>query len=184
MEIKFETSSEFDNILNIMNYFTDNEGEDFNIKITQIAKAAFGEYLDMIVNNGMPSRLVDVQYLRISKLIKFYFGEFPTETQLSKIMHITNSKAKTLLNNYKSIYANNVSDLLNIKIIKILESCTRIEDDYECIINSNLILQHINEYITEKHPGLKKITKKEDTSGKYIIYEDTFSQLCKDYNIK
>ena len=151
--------------------------------LSRIATASFHEYLDMIVGNGMPNRIIDVQYLRIIKLIENYFEYFPSENELAKIMHITASKAKTLLNNLKSIYSNQISDKLDKKIIEFLNSNEE-EDCYEFKLESYLIFQILNELISQNFHGLKKIYKKEETSGKVIIPPDTFNKLCEYYNIK
>ena len=128
--------------------------------LSRIATASFHEYLDMIVGNGMPNRIIDVQYLRIIKLIENYFEYFPSENELAKIMHITTSKAKTLLNNLQSIYSNQISDKLDQKIINFLKSGIKTGECYEFKLESYLIFQILNELISQNFHGLKKIIKK------------------------
>lgn len=184
MQIKIEIPDE--EVNEVKNTLVDSlniKEKDLKSALEKIAKSAFSEYLDMIVGVGMPSRIIDIQQARIIKLIYYYYGALPTEDQISKVFNITKSKAKTLLNNIKSVYRNQLKEILKESIRIFLKSGQKAEDNWEFIISSRTIIQELNEYLELRNPGLASISNKVGSIAKAIIPNDTYEFLCKEYGV-
>ena len=178
------TNSELEDVREILLDSLNIGDRELKRTLEKIAKSALQEYIDMITGVGMPGRVSDIQQLRIIKLITYYYGSLPTEEQVSKIFNITKSKAKTLIGNIKSIYRNQLKDIIKESIKSFLTSGEKVESNYEFIITSNAVIQELNDYLTINNPGLKKIRNKQDSIAKIEIPEDTYDYLCEAYEVE
>lgn len=184
MQIKIEIpDKELDGIKVTLIDSLNIEEKDLKSALEKITKSALNEYLDMIVGVGIPSRISDVQQSRIMKLIYYYYSTLPTEEQISKVFNITKSKAKTLLNNMKSVYRNQLKDILKESIKTFLISGHKEDNTYEFVVSSRTIIQELNEYLESHNPGLARITNKAGSIAKANISMDTYEYFCKEFDI-
>lgn len=151
-----------------------------------LAKTAISEYIDMITNQGIPSRNNDLKTKRLLFLIENYYPEtLPTEFELINLFRINERSAKALIDDTLSLYQNRIETNLDESIKRALKDFTIDEEDnyYEGVVESKVLLDKINENITREKPGLESLKKKRNTSGKYICKIDTYKFLEEKYLI-
>ncbi len=179
MEIKFNIEeSDFEKFKQILNI------EDK--KINDLAKTAFFEYFNMITKSGIPNNITDVYKNRILLLINNYFESFPTEKEIENIFNITNTKSCSLLKNLKSTHRNELHEKLNDCICNFLRTGEKdINDDniMEFTNTSNIIINELNEIISENKPGFAKFKTKTNSAGQVSLELDSYKFLCEYLNI-
>ncbi|MCK9520657.1 MAG: hypothetical protein M0R74_16780 [Dehalococcoidia bacterium] len=157
----------------------------FKDKISKIAQTAFNEYLDMITNQGIPSRNQDMKISRLSFLIETFFeDQIPTENEVVSLFRITDRVAKTLIEDTLSKNQNRIQTQLEnsiIQAIKLFEKNPDNNNEYEGVLTSKILLNKINEVISQEEPGLDRIRSKKATAGKYICPVDTYLFLKSKY---
>ena len=155
-----------------------------DVNINKLSKTALSEYVDMITNQGIPSRNQDLKTKRLLFLIENYFVDtLPTETELINLFRINERNAKTLIDDTISLYQNRIESNLVVSIKNSLMNFIYDEDDesYDGVIESKVLLDKINEIITHEMPGLESLRKKKNTSGKYTCKIDTYNFLKEKY---
>ncbi|MFO4682035.1 hypothetical protein [Vibrio cholerae] len=152
--------------------------------VSKIAKAALNEYLNMLVEGGMPNRADEAKQDRLLYLIQSYFeNELPTESQISTIFQLTQSQSKTLLKNTVSRFRHKLDDVLLNTMKNVIESATHSEAIYLVVINSDVVKDELNMLITQNEPTFKPITKKKGSAGQYEISEDSHDLLCRELGL-
>jgi len=152
--------------------------QDYTDALEKIAKAAFLEYCEMIIERGTPSKIDEIREARLFLLIKHFFqNRLPNETEVENLFHL-GSKSRALLQNTLHHYINRLtivqSSLLGyIKKAKLNEDTNNFE--LEC--NSPTIIQEMNNIVKQNWLTLEKITIKKGTSGIYVFAPDTFDKL-------
>ena len=185
MEIKFDFADvELNSIKDLLKanlYLTEAE---LNGKLNDLAKTAFYEYIGMISESGVPTKVSDILQNRIILLIEHYFNRFPNENELARIFNIPITRSRSLLNTLKATHRNKLSGKLKKEIINFLNSGTDIGDNrWEFEVKSIPIVQELNELIALKSPGKSKFKSKEDSAGKVTLHVDSFNFLKKEFGI-
>jgi hypothetical protein len=149
-------------------------------KLCSIANAAFYEYKTMILEHGIPATISELREERLAGLIRCYFKRIPRESEIRPIFQLTATSCKTLLKNTITKNEMLFEDIVKAEIQPILclpgkEKVFRLE------IKSELIVQLLNNKITEKNPGLQKIQLLHGTAGIYECPDDTMNFLKKEY---
>ena len=168
--------------LNLVQNLPDNELEE---KLNNLAKAAFFEYLEMITNAGMPSKISDVQQNRIMHLIEYYFKKFPNETEIARIFNIQTTRSRSILNSLKASQRNKLSAKIRVEIISLIRSGRDIGNNkWEFEVKSKPIIQEINEIISLKRPGLEKFKQKLGSASKVTLHQDSVTFIKNEFQIQ
>ncbi|MFM9756497.1 hypothetical protein ACKKBH_06170 [Aeromonas dhakensis] len=155
------------------------EDSDIQKAVSKISKAALNEYLNMLVEGGMPNRADEAKQDRLLFLIQSYFeSSLPTESQISTIFQLTQSQSKTLLKNTVSRFRHKLEDVLLNTMKEVIGSATYSSPIYLVVISSDVVKDELNMLITQNEPTFKPITKKKGSAGQYEISEDSHALLC------
>jgi hypothetical protein len=156
--------------------------EDINIVLSKIAKTAFMEYVKMFKEKGLPTRADEVMQERLYFLLAFYFKDrLPLENEISSIFQLTKTQSATLLRNTIFKYRIRIQDYIINTIQNVLKSAKKNEDtnQYEMVIQSRIILEELNNIISQQGPTLVQINKKKGIASLYLCPEDTYKLLLK-----
>lgn len=152
--------------------------------LKKVATAATNEYLDMILGRNLPTRADEMRERRVYYLIKHYFGDrFPTESEICQLFQTTESRSRTLLRNVRAKYKFEVQEHIRNSVESALSTAEENkEKDYHVVtINSENVLEEMKQTIARNAPELEQITKKRNSAGLYVIPDDTFNILKKEY---
>lgn len=167
--------------LNLLANIQDN---DLNNKLNELAKTAFYEYLNMITDSGMPTKVSDILQDRILYLTEHYFKKFPNENEVARIFNISITKSRSILNNLKATHRNKLKDKLNSEIVTFLNSgVDNGNDKWEFEVKSKPIIQELNDLISLKNPGLEKFKQKTGSAGKVVLPTDSYDFLKTEFVI-
>lgn len=185
MEIKFDfEDAKFNDIKVLLKSNMNVSDAEISHKLNDIAKTAFYEYIDMISDTGMPTKVSDILHERILYLIEHYFKRFPNESELARLFNIPTSKSRSLLNTLKATHRNKLNAKLKDEIIRFLNSGSDIGNDkWEFEVKSTPIIQELNELISLKSPGKSKFKQKIDSAGKVTLHVDSFNFFKTEYGI-
>lgn len=157
-------------------------GDSLNEKLNDLAKSAFLEYVNMITDSGMPTKVTDILQTRIIFLIDNYFKRFPNEDELARMFNIPLSRSRSILNNLKSTHRNKLEEKLKAEITKFLSTNKKLDDTrWEFEVKSRPIIQELNEFIALRNPGLEKFKQKTDCAGKVTLHVDSYDFLKTKY---
>ena len=157
---------------------------ELNGKLNDLAKAAFFEYIEMIVGSGVPTKLNDIMLNRMIFLIDYYYNKFPNETEISRIFNVQTSRGRSLVNSLKATKRNKLSVKIRAEIITFLQSGIDLRNNkWEFEIKSRPIIQELNELIALKEPGKEKFKLKADSSAKVTLHVDSYTFLKTEFQI-
>lgn len=184
MEIKFDfLDLELNTIKELLKSNLNITEAELNGKLNDIAKTAFYEYIGMISESGVPTKVSEILQNRILFLIEHYFNRFPNENELARIFNIPTTKSRSLLNTLKATHRNKLRSKLKSEIIAFLNSGTDIGDNkWEFEVKSIPIVQELNELITLKSPGRSKFKSKTDSAGKVTLHVDSYNFLKTEFS--
>jgi hypothetical protein len=153
--------------------------------ITKLCKTALIEYVTMIVEKGLPTKAEEIKQDRLYFLIRYYYeNRIPTEFDVSSIFHLTSTQSKSLLRNVKSRYKTKIPQAtLSRTLSEVLSTAERNGNNWDIIIESDLIKEDINIIVSKKGPTLQLLKKKADSANQYEIYADTYNLLKKELDI-
>lgn len=162
-----------------------NEAE-FVGAMKMLCKAAALEYINMFVEEGMPSKADEVRQERLRLLIENYYQDrVPTESEVAAIFQLTNSQSRTLLRNTFSRHRNKIGSQVRASATAVIRAAEKSSDatSWDMLIKSEVILEELNLTITEKGPTLKRIRLKSGSAGQYEAEEDTYNLLKNEYGV-
>ena len=148
-----------------------------NEALSNFAKAAFMEYVKMIKDNGLPSKVSEIQQERLFFLLMYYFKDhLPDENEISSIFQLSSIQSKSLLRNTKSRYRTKIGEYLKNTLINVLKNATQKKTDepFEFICFSPTIIEELNTIICQKAPTLEPIQKIKGLASKYSCAIDTY----------
>jgi hypothetical protein len=158
---------------------------DLNVELNKLAKTAFYEYMSMISESGMPTKVSDILQNRILYLIEHYYMRFPNENELARIFNIQMTRSRSALNSLKATHRNKLKNKLNEQIVIFLNSGDELENDrWEFEVKSKPIIQELNDLITLKNPGLEKFKQKTGSAGKVVLPTDSYDFLKAEFGIQ
>lgn len=192
MNIEFELPDDSLNeiketLISNLNLDTNISDDDLNVELNNLAKTAFYEYIGMITESGMPTKVSDILQNRILFLIEHYYLRFPNENELARIFNIQTSRSRSVLNNLKATHRNKLKDKLNEQIVIFINSGIEDEnnnDKWVFEVKSKPILQELNELISLKSPGLEKFKQKTGSAGKVVLPVDSYNFLKTEFGIQ
>lgn len=168
-------------LVDVLRCCTDDEVND---AVCRIAKAALTEYMEMILGKQLPTRANEIHERRLYHLLKNYFnGRIPTEAEIASLFQMVQSSSRTLLRNVRTKYKFDLEQELSSTAISILTAAKQARDGYRVVIQSENILEELQQIVSIKAPHLDQISKVRSSVGVYSIPEDTLEVLCNHYGI-
>jgi hypothetical protein len=162
------------------------DNAEFVSAMKRLFKAAALEYVNMFVEEGMPSRADEMRQDRLHLLIENYYQDHvPTESEVSAIFQLTNAQSRTLLRNTLSRYRNKIGRQITASAGDVIRVAKKSSDgtEWEMLIRSDVILEELNLTIEEKGPTLNRIRLKRGSASQYEAEEDTYNLLKREYGI-
>ena len=181
MNIKFEIADQelnHDQIELLKNILKLTNIADVSDAVSKISKAAIIEYLNMLVEGGMPHRVDEARQDRLFFLIKHYFdNKLPNESLISAIFQLPASQSKTLLKNTISRYRTKIINELKLTMQHVISTASHDNEKYLSIIESETIKDELNMIIVQRQPTFSPIVKKKGSACQYEISEDSYILL-------
>ncbi len=192
MHIEFDFSDEeLDEIRDILisnlNLEANIADDALNLDLNNLAKTAFYEYIGMITEAGMSTKVSEILQNRILYLIEHYYLRFPNENELARIFNIQTTRSRSVLNNLKAIHRNKLQEKLNAQIVIFINSGIEDENDNDkwvFEVKSKPLVQELNELISLKSPGLEKFKQKTGSAGKVVLPVDSYNFLRTEFGIQ
>lgn len=159
--------------------------EQFSLAISKVVLASLSEYYDMLLGMGMPTRADEIRQYRLFHLIKNFFTDrLPTETEVSSMFQLTQSKSKNLIRDVMTRFRYNLEVEIRNTLVNNLRQAQFNDDnnEYRLIIQSQNVLEELNRIIAIIAPELDPIRKVRNMSGSYSISEDSYSKLMEYFN--
>lgn len=187
MELKLSINFSDEDKQNLQNSLGCSDEKELRKKLGGIAKAAFEEYIEMILGKHLPTKSNEFYERRLFHLIKFYFdGRIPSEKEVVALMAKTKTGCKTLIENVCVRYKHELNqEILNTIHTTLKEA--RFKADvraYYIPINSGFILEELKQTVSDNAPQLDQISKKRGAAGTYCVSMDTYVFLCEYYGIE
>jgi hypothetical protein len=159
---------------------------DLDGALKKLCKAAALEYVNMFVEEGMPSSADEVRQERLRFLIENYYRDhIPSESEVTAIFQLTKPQSRTLLSKTISRHRNKIGGQVRTSVAAVIRSAKKSRDGgtWEIVIQSEVILEELNRAVAEKGPTLKRIRLKRGSAGQYEVEEDTYNLLKNEYGI-
>lgn len=152
--------------------------------LNKVGKAAFSEYMTMLIEGGMPNRADEAKQGRLLFLIQNYFENvLPSESQISTMFQLTQSQSKTLLKNTVSRYRHKLDNVLHKTMRNIINIAEHSGDKYLIVIDSDIVKDELNMLIIQNEPKFRPITKRKSSASQYEISEDSYELLCRELGL-
>ncbi|WP_223635291.1 hypothetical protein [Planococcus sp. 4-30] len=149
-----------------------------------IAKAAFEEYLKLIVGQKVFTRGSDIKEYRLFLMTKYMFdGKVPSEDSVSKLFQLTHSESKSLIRSVMSKYQYEMSDMIKLSLKETLGSAEAIQTDqgtldvYKVDIKTHNILIELNKILGHLDGAAPMIVKERGTFSTYVIKPTSYDKL-------
>lgn len=161
-----------------------NSNDELVESLTRIAKAAFREYLEMILGKQLPTRANEIYERRLFHLLKYYYtGKIPSEAEVASMFQITQSSSRTLLRNVRAKFKYDLEEELLNTIQETLRHAVLKGDSFRVVIQCENILEELQQTVSIKAPQLDQISKVKGSAGIYNIPEDTFTLLANHFGV-
>lgn len=182
MQVKFELeNTEFEEEeKRIITEIFDIENTKINRVLSNLAKTAIMEYINMLKKQGLPKKASEIMQDRLFYIISYYYKDkLPMESEISKIFKLVDSGSSTLLKNTISKYRSELKEIITKTLQTVIRSARRNEDTkkYEMEIKSKFILEELKAIITQHGPSLVQIRKRKGLASLYECPEDTYNLL-------
>ncbi len=152
--------------------------------LNDIAKAAFEEYLKLIVGQKVFTRGSDFKEYRLFLMTKYMFdGKVPSEDSVSKLFQLTHSESKSLIRSVMSKYQYEMADMIKVSLKETLESAVATHTDqgtldvYKVDIKTHNILLELNKILGHLDGAAPTIVKERGTFSTYVIKPTSYEKL-------
>jgi len=159
---------------------------DLDSAMRKLCKAAALEYVNMFVEEGMPTSADEVRQERLCFLIENYYRDrVPSESEVTAIFQLTKPQSRTLLSKTISRHRNKIGGQVRASAAVVIRAAKKSSDKttWEMVIKSEVILEELNLIVAEQGPTLKRIRLKRGSAGQYEVEEDTYNLLKNEYGI-
>lgn len=156
----------------------------FQENLERIAKAAFLEYVEMLLGKQLPRRADEIRERRLFLLLKHYFqGRIPSESVVSQMFQLTERQSSSLIRNVRVKHKFELETEVENTIRATLASAEQERDGgpYTVVITSNIILEELRQTVTRIAPTLGQILKVANAASVYLIPADTYERLVAHY---
>ena len=153
---------------------------DLDTVLSQHARAALGEYVEVYVGRRSSSRGGDVQELRLAMLVEHAFGgRIPDEAKVGALLKSPPSGSRTLIRNTLSRYRHQLDASMTTSAKAVLESVVWAGDVVHTSRASANIVELLNQRLLAEDPTLKSIVRVSGSAGTWVIDEDVYADLCR-----
>jgi hypothetical protein len=152
----------------------------FNNAIAKITHAAIVEYKEMLLGKGLPTRADEIRQHRLLHLIKYYFlGRIPTEVEVSAMFQLTETESRSLIKSVKTRFRYELLQEIRQTLRTVVEAATQRSsgEPYKVVIQSDNVLEELNQIIEKEAPHCYPITKCRSTAKTYEITEDSYQVI-------
>lgn len=156
------------------------DNNEFKDAIEQISHAAIVEYKEMLLGKGLPTRADEIRQHRLLHLIKYYFlGRIPTEVEVSAMFQLTETESRSLIKSVKTRFRYELLQEISQTLRCVIESATQRNEGepYKVVIQSDNVLEELNQIIEKEAPHCYPITKCRSTARTYEITEDSYQVI-------
>jgi len=156
--------------------------QSFQNAIEKITHAAIMEYKEMFLGRGLPTRADEIRQHRLLYLIKFYFqGRIPNEVEVASMFQLTETESRSLIKSVKTRFRFELLQEIRQTLRTIIESASRERETepFRVVIQSDNVLEELNQIISIQAPYAVPISKCRSTTRTYEITEDSYDILCR-----
>lgn len=156
----------------------------FQENLERIAKAAFLEYVEMLLGKQLPRRADEIRERRLFLLLKHYFqGRIPSESVVSQMFQLNERQSSSLIRNVRVKHKFELEIEMENTIRAVLASAEQEFDGgpYTVVITSSMILEELRQTVTRIAPTLGQILKVANAASVYLIPADTYKELMAYY---
>lgn len=154
-------------------------------RLAGILRAAFADYLEMILGLPLPNRADEVLERRLLHLLEHYAGddELLSEPQISSLFQVTESTARRMLRNVRTRYRAELDGRVRESLRRLLESAVRQDPSGQCRVQvtSENLLEALRLTVTVNAPQLDQIAKVRASAALFDVPPDTYKMLCDEF---
>lgn len=153
---------------------------DLDTVLSQHARAALGEYVEVYLGRRSSSRGTDIQELRLALLVEHAFGgQIPDEATVGALLKTPPSGSRTLIRNTLSRYRHPLDAAMTGSAKAVLETVVWARDVVHTHRASANVVELLNQRLLALDPTQKPIGRVSGSAGTWFIDEDVYSELCK-----
>lgn len=139
----------------------------------------------MILGKQLPTRANEIHERRLFHLIKHYFkGRLPSEAEVSALFQITHTSSRTLMRNVRTKFKYELEEAVKFTARETLRNASMKQGDYRVVIQSENILEELQQIVSTNAPELEQIKRLRGSAGIYVVPEDTFELLASHFDIQ
>lgn len=147
--------------------------------LSQHARAALGEYIEVYLGRRGSSRGADVQELRLAMLVEHAFGGLlPDEAKVGALLKSPESSSRTLIRNTLARYGHQLDAAMTRSAKEVLEAVIRTGDLVHTSRASTNVIELLNRRILALDPTLNPVRRVSSSAGTWVIGEDVYADLC------
>lgn len=152
---------------------------DLETVLSQHARAALGEYVEVYLGRRSSSRGADIQELRLALLIEHAFGgRIPDEVMVGALLKTPPSGSRTLIRNTLARYRHQLDAAMTGSAKVVLETVIWAGDVVHTHRASANVVELLNQRLLILDPTLKPVGRVSGSAGTWIINEDVYADLC------
>jgi len=161
--------------------------DELNEELTKIATAATEEYIKMMLGEKVFTRGSDIREYRLYLLILKYFeGNIPDESTISRLFQTTHSESKSLLRSTLAKYHYLLKGAINTSIIHVLNGDINQDENENYIVKNTPIniIDEMNRIVSEIDGSHNQIKKQRGTLQVYEIPPATYNALIEKLGVE
>ena len=152
---------------------------DLDSVLSQHARAALGEYIEVYLGRRSSSRGADIQELRLALLVEHAFGgRIPDEATVGALLKTPPSGSRTLIRNTLSRYRHQLDAAMTASAKAVLETVLWAGDVVHTHRASANVVELLNQRLLALDPTLKPVGRVSGSAGTWVIDEDVYADLC------
>jgi hypothetical protein len=164
----------------VMNLPADGTDDALAESLVPFAEASLAEYVDQFTGRQLPSRMKDLEQLRLLYVARHAFaGKLPDPDKVADLFQKNSSEAKTLLRNTSTRYRYELSKDMNDAVWSVLttKATTAGTDAWNVEIRDLALLEHVNEAVRRGPGNPAGVQKSKDEMHVYLLDKHTMKAL-------
>lgn len=144
------------------------------------AKASLAEYVDQFTGRQLPSRIKDLEQLRLLYIARFAFaGKLPDPDKVADLFQKNASEAKTLVRNTSTRYRYELSKDMDDAVWSVLTTKSKAagNDQWNVEIRDLALLEHMNEAVRRGPGNPTGVQRSKDEMHVYSFDKPTMQAL-------
>jgi hypothetical protein len=147
--------------------------------LSQHARAALGEYIEVYLGRRSSSRGADIQELRLAMLVEHAFaGRIPDEATVGALLKTPPSGSRTLIRNTLSRYRHQLDAAMTGSAKAVLETVVWAGDVVHTHRASANVVELLNQRLLVLDPTLKPVGRVATSAGTWVIDGHVYTELC------